>query len=160
MNRNGKIALGCGGAGCLGLIVIVIAVVVLIYTGVIKAPGLYDANRNSNSNYNFNSNSNYNSNANTNDNDNVNANSNSDSGDSLSMSDDDRHKLFQAAGMSQNTAMILRVLKKLGISDVSGEEYQTFTKDHGAWVLRNMDFVKSVMTPDKAREYVDAHIND
>ncbi|MGH9874793.1 MAG: hypothetical protein ACRD9S_20250 [Pyrinomonadaceae bacterium] len=156
MNRNAKIALGCGGAGCLGLIVVVIAVVVLIVTGVIKAPGLYDANRNSN--YNYNSNSNFNSNANTNDN--VNANSNSDSGESSSMSDDDKHKLFQAAGMTQDSALILRVLKKIGFSDVSGEDYQQFTKDHAPWALRNMEFVRSVITPESAREYVEAHIDD
>jgi len=161
MNRNAKIALGCGGAGCLGLIVVVLAVVVLIVTGVIPAPGLYDANRNSNSNsnHNFNSNSN-NSNANTNDNGNANANSNSDSSDSSSMSDDDKHKLFQAAGMSQDNALIMRVLRKLGFSDPSGEEYQQFVRDHSGWALRNMDFVRSVVTADKAREYVEAHIDD
>jgi hypothetical protein len=158
MNRNAKIALGCGGAGCLGLIVVVIAIVVLIVTGVIKAPGLYDANRNSNSNYNSNSNSNDNSNANTNDN--VNANSSSESSDSSSMSDDDKHKLYQAAGMTQDSALIMRVLRKIGFSNVTGADYEQFTKDHGPWALRNMDFVRSVLTPEKARAYVEAHIDD
>jgi len=159
MNRNAKIALGCGGAGCLGLIVVVIVVVVLIFTGVIKAPGLYDANRNSNSD-NYNSNSNHNSNANTNDNDNVNANSNTDSSDSSSMSDDDKHKLFQAAGMTQDNALIMRVLRKLGFTDVGSEAYQQFTKDHAPWALKNMDFVRSVMSREQARQYVEAHIDD
>jgi hypothetical protein len=154
MNRNAKIALGCGGAGCLGLIVVVIIVVVLIVTGIIPAPGLYDANRNSN--YNSNSNSNENSNANTN----ANSNEPTSSSDSSSLSDDDKHKLFQAAGMTQDSALIMRVLKKIGFSDVGGEEYQQFVKDHGPWALRNMDFVRSVVTPEKAREYVEAHIDD
>jgi hypothetical protein len=154
MNRNAKIALGCGGAGCLGLIVVVIIVVVLIVTGIIPAPGLYNANRDSN--YNSNSNSNDNSNANTNAND----KESTDSSDSSSLSDDDKHKLFQAAGMTQDNALIMRVLKKIGFSDVGGEEYQQFVKDHGPWALRNMDFVRSVVTPEKAREYVEAHIGD
>jgi len=156
MNRNAKIALGCGGAGCLGLIVVVIAVAVLIVTGVIKAPGIYSPS--SNSNYNYNRNSNYNVNVNTNDN--LNANSNSDSSDSSSLSDDDKHKLFQAAGMSQDNALILRVLRKIGFSNTGSEEYQQFIKDHSPWALRNMDFVRSVLTPEKAREYVEAHIDD
>src|SRR4029077_15259168 len=160
MNRNAKIALGCGGAGCLGLIAVVIVVVVLIFYGVIKAPGIYNPNRNSNDNYNFNSNSNRNSNANSNDNENLNSNSNSESSDSSSMSDDDKHKLFQAVGMTQDSALIMRVLRKIGFSDVSGEEYQQFVKDHGPWALRNMDFVRSVVKPADARAYVDAHIDD
>ncbi len=52
MNRNTKIALGCGGAGCLGLILLVILGVVLVVSGVVPAPGIYDANRNSNYNSN------------------------------------------------------------------------------------------------------------
>ena len=157
MNRNAKIALGCGGAGCIGLIVVVIIVVVLIVTGIIPAPGLYDANRNSNNNYNRNSNDNSNANTNANGNEST---SSSDSSDSSSLSDDDKHKLFQAAGMTQDSALIMRVLKKIGFSDVGGEEYQQFVKDHGPWALRNMDFVRSVVKPEKAREYVEAHIDD
>jgi hypothetical protein len=133
-------------------------VVVLIVTGIVPAPGLYNPNRNSNSNYN--SNSNFNSNANTNNNENVNANSNSDSSESSSMSDDDKHKLFQAAGMSQDNDLIIRVLKKIGFSNPGGEDYQQFVRDHSGWALRNMDFVRSVVTPVKAREYVEAHIDD
>src|SRR5213594_861306 len=104
MNKNQKIALGCGVAGCLGLILIVIVFVVLIVAGVIKAPGLYNPNRNSNYNYNSNRNSNYNSN--TNDNSNTNS---SDS--SSSLTEDDKHKLFQAAGVTKDNDLILRVLR-------------------------------------------------
>jgi hypothetical protein len=157
MNRNGKIALGCGGAGCLGLIVVVIAVAVLIVTGVIKAPGIYSPNSNSNYNYNSNRNSNSNSNANSNDNT-ENQNSKSDST-SSSMSDDDKHKLFQAVGMTRDNDLTLRVLKKLGF-DVGGTEYQDFVKGHFAWAMKNLDFIQSVNTPEKARAYVNEHIND
>jgi len=139
------------------LIVVVIVAIVLVVTGVVKAPGIYNPNSNSNDNYN--SNSNYNSN-NSNSNDNVNANSNSDSSESPSMSDDDKHKLFQAVGMTQDSALIMRVLRKIGFSNVGGEEYQQFVKDHTGWALRNMDFVRSVVRPEDARAYVEAHIDD
>ena len=84
MTKNQKIALGCGGAGCLGLILLVIVGAVLVVTGVVRAPGLYNPDRNSNSNYNYNSNRNSNSNTNTNTNDNLNSNSSSDSSSSMS----------------------------------------------------------------------------
>jgi len=153
MNRNGKIALGCGGAGCLGLIVVVIAVAVLIVTGTIKAPGIYSPNSNSNYNYNSNRNSNFNSNANTNE------NSNADSP-SSSMSDDDKHKLFQAAGITKDDDLILRVIRKLGFGSGTGTDYQEFVKGHFTWAMKNLDFISSVNTPEKARAYVDEHIND
>jgi predicted metalloprotease len=159
MNRNAKIALGCGGAGCLGLIVAVIVVVVLIVTGVVPAPGLYDANRNSNYNSNSNGNSNDNSVTNTNANDNE-SNSNSGSSDSSSMSDDDKHKLYQAAGMTKDTALTLRVIRKIGLGDGSGSDHQEFIKAHFPWAMKNLEFIQSVNTPEKARAYVDAHIDD
>jgi hypothetical protein len=150
MNRNQKIALGCGGGGCLGLILLVIICVVLVAAGYIKAPGLYSSNRN----YNFNSNrnSNYNSNANE--------NSNSTSSSSSSMSEDDKHKLFQAAGVTKDNDLILRVLRKIGFPNGTGDGYSEFIKDHFAWAMKNLEFIQSINTPDKARAYVDAHIDD
>ena len=159
MNRNAKIALGCGGAGCLGLIVVVIVAVVLVVTGVVPAPGLYNPNRNSNDNDNFNSNSN-NSNANKNDNDNLNSNSNSESSDSSSMSEDDKHKLYQAVGMTRDTALTMRVIRKIGLGDGSGADHQEFVKAHFPWAMKNLEFIQSVNTPEKARAYVEEHIDD
>jgi hypothetical protein len=157
MTRNTKIALGCGGAGCLGLILIVIVCVVLIVTGVIKAPGIYDASRNSNYNYNYNSNSNFNSNSN----DNLNSNSNSvSSDDSSSMSEDDKHTLYQAAGMTRKPELMTRVVRKIGLGDGSGADHQEFIKAHFPWAMKNLEFIRSVNTPEKATAYVEAHIDD
>lgn len=154
MNRNQKIAIGCGAGGCLGLILLVILVAVLIVSGVIKAPGIYNpSSRNSNYNYNSNYNSNYNTNTNTD------SNSNS-SESSSSMSEDDKHKLFQAAGMTKDNALVLRVLRKIGYPLGSGEGYQQFLSDHIPWAQKNMAFVRSVIDSDKARAYVEAHIDD
>ena len=156
MTKNQKIALGCGGGGCLGLILLVIVVVVLIFTGVIAAPGIYSPNSNSNININVNRNSN--SNSNTNANDNSNSNSSSDS--SSAMSDDDKHKLFQAAGITKDNDLILKVIRKLGFGSGTGSDYADFVKGHFAWAMKNIEFIQSVNTPDKAHAYVDAHIND
>src|SRR5882672_3073842 len=144
MNKNQKIALGCGVAGCLGLILIVIVCVVLVFAGVIKAPGLY----NPNSNYNSNRNSNYNSNVNSNTNDNSNTNT-SDS--SSSMTEDDKHKLFQAAGVTKDNDLIFRVLRKIGFPNGTGEGYSEFIKAHFPWAMKNLEFIQSTNTPEKAR---------
>lgn len=155
MTRNTKIALGCGGGGCLGLILLVILFAVLVVAGVIKAPGLYNPDRSSNYNYNYNRNSNYNSNRNSNANDNSNLSS--------SMTDDDKHKLFQAAAASQDSLLTRRVWTKLGVLSANGspnDEYAEFVKDHIGWVFKNASFIRSINTPAKARAYVEAHIDD
>lgn len=151
MNRNQKIALGCGGGGCLGLILLVIVCAVLIVSGVVRAPGIYNPDRNSNDNANYNRNSNVNENLNSNS-----------STSSSSMSDDDKHKLFQAAGMTKDNELIQRVLRKLGFLTATGvsDDYQKFVKDHFAWAIKNIKFVQSVNSAEKARAYVDEHIND
>jgi hypothetical protein len=141
------------------LIAVVIVAVVLVVTGVVPAPGLYNPNRNSNDNSNFNSNSN-NSNSNTNDNDNLNSNSNSESSDSSSMSEDDKHRLYQAVGMTRDTALTMRVIRKIGLGDGSGADHQEFVKAHFPWAMKNLEFIQSVNTPEKARAYVEAHIDD
>jgi len=157
MNRNAKIALGCGGAGCLGLIVVVIAVALLIVFGVIKAPGIYNPNRNSNDNYN----SNYNSNSRSNSHDNLNTNSDSSSS-SSSMSNDDKHKLLMAASFANDTQMMQRVIRKLGFITDTGvaPDYAQFLQEHAEWAHRNQDFINSVNTQESARAYLEAHIDD
>ena len=158
MDRNTKIAIGCGGVGCLGLIVIAIVCVVLFSTGYISMPGTSNANRNEN----FNA-TNANSNSNSNSNSNANENSNSSSSSSSSLSNDDKHKLFQAAGMTRDNALIQKVLHKIGLltSDNNlADDYASFTKEHIEWAKSNTTFIQSVLTPEKARAYVDEHIND
>ena len=155
MNRNQKIALGCGGASCLGVIVVVIVAVLLGVAGYLTIPGVSNSNRNSNYNLNTNRNSNINSNSNANSNSNT-------SSPSSTMSDDDKHKLLQAAGRANDSEMLQKVLRKLGFITDKGvsDDYAQFIKDHAAWGLRNREFVRSVNTPEAARAYVNAHIND
>jgi len=161
MTRNTKLALGCGGGGCLGLILLVIVGVVLVVTGIVPAPGLYNPDRNSNYNYNSNRNSNYNANINSNTNDNLNSNSDSSSS-SSTMSEDDKHKLLQAAGMTGDNETMPRVLRKLGFITDAGvsDDYAQFIKDHAEWAQRNFSFINSMRRPEAARAYVNAHIDD
>ena len=157
MNRNQKIAIGCGAAGCLGLIIVCIVGVVLFLT-------LHTSNRNSNRRDNVNANRSGDLNgepsstANTNE-----ADNGGDGSSSSSMSDDDKHKLFQAGAATQDSELVQRVWKKLGLLKSDGspnDEYVQFVKDHVVWLFSNSEFVKSINTPEKARAYVEAHLND
>ncbi len=154
MTKNQKIALGCGGAGCLGLIVVaIIAVAVYVY---------YQRNPAFNSNGNSNYNSSSNSNANRNSNGNSNNNSSSSSS-SSSMSHDDKHKLYYAASVTGDSDLMKRVNQKLGLMDANGRitnSYTDFAKDHIIWIIRNTDWIKDYNDKQKARDYVDEHIND
>lgn len=155
MNRNQKIALGCGGAGCLGIIIVIIAAVVLSAAGYLALPG---TSRNYNYNYNSNRNSNYNSNFNRNSNTNTSTNDNT-SSDSSSLTNDDKHKLFQAAGVTKDSALILRVLEHIGFPNGTGSGYEQFVREHFSWAMKNLEFIQSVNTPEKARAYVDEHMD-
>ena len=155
MTRNQKIALGCGGAGCLGIIVLIVLGVVLSAAGYLSLPG--STNRNYNLNVN---NGNRNSNFNSNFNRNLNSNNNSSSSSSSStMSSDAKHRLYQAAGMTRDQALILRVFNKIGL-DSTGTNHEQFVKEHFTWAMNNMDFIQSVNTVEKARAYVEEHIDD
>ena len=160
MNRNQKIALGCGGAGCLGLIVVTI-VGCVIYFFYYAQSQRYAYNRNYNFNVNTNRNSNANDNSsNANDNSSNSNSSNSSSTSVSSMSDDDKHKLYQAASMTGDAELVRRVQVKLGLMDddyTPGPDYQGFLAAHVSWAIRNGDFIQTMRSPEKAREYVNEH---
>ena len=159
MTRNQKIALGCGGAGCLGLIVVVIAGGLGYFFYMRQSP--VRASRNSNYNVNLRD-SNSNSNSNDNSNDDSNSNSNSNSSAASSMSDDDKHKLFHAASVTADAELIRRVNVKIGILNddfTPGDDYQQFAIDHVTWAFRNTDFIGEINTAEKARAYVNENFD-
>ena len=155
MTRNQKIALGCGGAGCLGLIVVVIAAALVFFFYAGQRERYERASRE----YNFNLNSNSNSNDDANDNS---SNSNSNSSSSAStMSDDDKHKLFYAATVVGDADVMKRVSIHIGITDEDGlpvEGYQQFMAQHSAWAIQNLAFIRSIGTREKAQAYIDEHL--
>lgn len=159
MTKNQKIALGCGGAGCLGIVVVAIAGVVLYFF----LPGRYSRGLNSNMTTNRNYNSDSNANANLNADSNSNTNNTNTSTSSSGLSDDDRHRLYQAASMSGDAELLRRVSVKLGLMNADftpGDEYLSFVKDHVSWALRNGDFIQSINTQEKAVDYVNEHFPD
>lgn len=154
MTRNQKIALGCGGAGCLGLIVVAIAGGLIYYFMMSSAARYRTAARDYNFNVNLNSNSNSNGDSNSN------SNSSSTSSTS-SLSEDDKHKLYHAASVTADTDVIKRVNQALGIADTDGvpnDEYRQFATDHVRWVFKNMDFIQEVNTAERGRAYVNEHL--
>jgi hypothetical protein len=77
-----------------------------------------------------------------------------------SYSEDDKHKLFQAVGITQDNALIIEVAQKIGIVDNSGQpksNFQTFVQDHYTWATKNADFIRTYLDKDKARQYVMAN---
>lgn len=171
MTKNQKIALGCGGAGCLGLIVVAIAGGLIYY--LVSRPPVrsHDYNINVSTNRNSNSNDNSDLSANTNDNDNSNANSNSTNSNSSSpsspsstsassMSDDDKHRLYQAAMQTGDQELLRRVSVKIGLTNedyTPGADYQKFVAEHVGWAIRNTEFIGTINSPEKARAYVNDH---
>ena len=161
MTRNQKIALGCGGAGCLGLIVVMIAGGLIWYFAYRSAVTRRDEwLANVNRNFNFNSNLNSNSNSNDNENDNSSSNSSS-STEAGSLSDDEKHKLYYAANVTADIELIRRVNVKLGLMNddfTPGDKYEKFVKEHIAWAGKNYEWVLSINTEEKARAYVNVHL--
>lgn len=76
------------------------------------------------------------------------------------MSDDDKHKLFQAAGATKDSQLILKVLAKIGFPNGAGNGYSEFLKQHFPWAIKNAEFMQTVNTPEKGRAYVEAHLDD
>jgi hypothetical protein len=157
MTRNQKIAVGCGGAGCLGLIVVAIAGG-LIYYFYSASRSTYD--RYANINFNSNSNRNVNLNGNANSDDSTNSNS-SNSSSAASLSEDDKHKLFQAAAMTGDAELQRRVWVKIGILDEDfsqGDKFAEFAAAHVGWAIRNYQWVGSIDSREKARAYVNENL--
>jgi hypothetical protein len=72
------------------------------------------------------------------------------------MSEDDKHKLFQAVGITQEPALIIEASQKMGLADSSGNPtpaMEPFLKSHYEWATKNVDFVKEHMTKETAKEY-------
>jgi hypothetical protein len=157
MTRNQKIALGCGGAGCLGLLVVLVAGIALYFL-LPSRSGLYNYNVSANRNSNRDSDSDLNANKNSNSNSDGNSNSSS-----SSLSEDDRHRLYHAAFVSGDVELLRRVQVKLGLMDedfTPGTNYLEFVQEHVSWAARNGDFVQSVNTKEKALAYVNEHFPD
>jgi hypothetical protein len=63
--------------------------------------------------------------------------------------------------MTQDAEVVQKVVKKLGLFKANGtpaDDYPQFIKDHITWGASNAAFIASMSTPEKARAYVDDHL--
>jgi len=77
------------------------------------------------------------------------------------MSDDDKHKLYQAALIVGDQELLRRVSVKIGIMEddfTPGDNYQAFVVEQVSWAIQNTEFTNSIKTPEKARAYINAHM--
>lgn len=77
------------------------------------------------------------------------------------MSDDDKHKLFQAASITGDPTLILEAYKKMELVDSNGQPtpaFEPFTKTHMDWAIKNAAWVQEHNDQNKAREYVKSHM--
>lgn len=80
---------------------------------------------------------------------------------SENMSDDDKHKLFQAASITGEPTLILEAYKKMGLVDAGGKPtpaFEPFTKTHMDWAIKNAAWVQEHNDRNRAREYVKSHM--
>lgn len=76
------------------------------------------------------------------------------------MSNEDKHKLFQAVGATKDDQLLMKVLARIGFPNASGEGYDQFMEDHVYWALKNFEFMETVDTAEEGRAYVEAHLDD
>ncbi|HYY96564.1 MAG TPA: hypothetical protein VE713_18815 [Pyrinomonadaceae bacterium] len=135
----------------LGVLAAVITLSVFSYARMKAPTQVYTYNTNTYSNSNT-----YSSNSNT-----YSSNSNASKPSSSTMTDDERYKLFFAASKTGDKQLALRAFQKIGIVDQSGmptSEYKSFLAGSFAWALKNTDFIQTIPTADKARDYVNSHM--
>jgi Zn-dependent M16 (insulinase) family peptidase len=78
----------------------------------------------------------------------------------LTLTDDEQHRLFQAAGITQDNALIIEMAQKLGLMGADGQPtaaFQPFVDAHMIWAQTNTEFIKQYLTKEKALEYMMAH---
>lgn len=74
--------------------------------------------------------------------------------------EDEKHRLFQAVGITQDPKLIIEVCQKLGLADSNGgptPKMHAFIKAHSDWAQKDREFVTEHMTKEKALAYVMAH---
>jgi Tfp pilus assembly protein FimT len=79
---------------------------------------------------------------------------------SSSMTEDEKYRIFYAAGKTNDRALQTEIAELIGIIDSGGQPtdyYQSFISGSYAWALRDRSFPPTVDTVEKARAYVMAH---
>lgn len=75
-------------------------------------------------------------------------------------SEEEKHRLFQTVGITQDVNLIIEVAQRIGIVDAQGDRkpnFDAFVKAHYEWAMTNAEFIQQHLTDEKARAYVMAH---
>jgi len=78
------------------------------------------------------------------------------------MSDDDKHKLYQAAMFSGDLKLVTQVEQKLGLFDANKKPtpaHDQFKKEHKEWVKQHPEWAKEFSDREKAKAYVNSHLS-
>ena len=81
---------------------------------------------------------------------------------SSDMTDEEKYRLFYAATKTEDKFLQSEAAKKIGIIDASGQptaSYKTFVTNATSWAMNDVDFIRTVDTPAKARAYVNSHMD-
>jgi len=79
------------------------------------------------------------------------------------MTNDEKHKLYQAAGVTGDAELVRRVSIKIGLMNedyTPSPEFESFIKEHFSWAVNNTEFIQSVNSKEKAIAYINEHIDD
>ena len=91
----------------------------------------------------------------------ANANASAPKSSAAAMSEDDKYRLFYAASKTGDQKLILQAYQKIGLFDQNGRPtpgYQTFIRNSVSWAFKDTEFIQTINTPEKAREYVMSHL--
>jgi TonB family protein len=134
------------------------AAVLIVLIGGVGLAGLlyYFSTSRSSTDYNYNSPSNLSQSNSSLSNTNVSPNN---STLTAEMTEDEKYRLFYAASKVNESALTMKVSKRIGIIDESNkptEYYKTFTAGMFKWAMRDADFVKRIDTKQKAIDYINS----
>ena len=78
------------------------------------------------------------------------------------MSEDEKHRLYQAGLIVGDQELLRRISIKIGIMEddfTPGDNYQAFVVEQVSWAIQNTEFTNTIRTPEKARAYINEHMN-
>ena len=78
------------------------------------------------------------------------------------MSEDEKHRLYQAGLIVGDHELLRRLSVKIGIMEddfTPGNNYQEFVVEQVTWAIRNTELTSTINTQEKARAYINAHMD-
>lgn len=80
---------------------------------------------------------------------------------SISMSEEEKYKLFYAASESADGSLVLLVSQKIGLYDAENRpapNYTEFWEGYIKWTSKDKSFAKTLNTKEKAKDYISSRL--